>query len=360
MVRSKSPSGIEPRVERESRALVKAGHEVHVLLWDRKIEYQAEETRDGYSIHRCHVPAPEGQIGLIPQMARWWWWEFRTLLRLSPNVVHSCDLDTAMPAVLYSKLKRIRFVYDIFDFYAYMIAQPLSSTTRNALARLERLIANMANLVILADEARVVQLGGGFKGRILEIMNVPEDIQVRQPEESEFTVFYGGMISEERGLRQLVEGTAIAGVELVVAGHGADEASLVPLFRRSPNVTFLGNLSYQDVLNWTAKCHLIAALYDPAIPNNRLASPNKLFEAMMLRKPVLTNSEIRSAETVRTVGCGLIVKYGDVQELANALRRLAASPAMRKEMGARGRVAFEEKFNWPIMEKRLIAAYASL
>jgi glycosyltransferase involved in cell wall biosynthesis len=179
-------------------------------------------------------------------------------------------------------------------------------------------------------------------------------------ESPDFTVFYGGMISEERGLRQLVEATALAGVKLVVAGHGADEASLVPIFQKSPHVRFLGSIPYGDVLKWTARCQLIAALYDPAIPNNRLASPNKLFEAMMLSKPVVTNSEIRPAKMVEGVGCGFVVKYGDIQGLADGLRQLAANLGMRREMGARGRMAFEERFNWPIMEKRLVAAYASL
>ena len=360
MVRSKSPAGIEPRADREARALAKAGHEVHVLLWDRKLEHQAEERRGDYTILRCHVPAPEGQLGLVPRMAQWWCWEFRTLLRLAPDAVHSCDFDTALPAALYTKLKGKRLVYDIFDFYAYMIAQPLGSATRGALAAIERLAAKAADLVILADEARAVQLGTGFKGKMAEIMNVPEDASMQEKEEPEFTVFYGGMISEERGLRQLVEATALAGVKLVVAGHGADEGALVPLFQKSPQVKFLGSISYLDVLKWTAKCHAIAALYDPAIPNNRLASPNKLFEAMMLSKPVLTNSGMRASETVEAVGCGLVVKYGDVQALAEALRRLAASPGLRREMGTKGRKAYEERFNWPTMEKRLVAAYASL
>ena len=55
-----------------------------------------------------------------------------------------------------------------------------------------------------------------------------------------------------------------------------------------------------------------------------------------------------------------MVKYGDASGLADALRLLADDIAMRREMGARGRMAFEERFNWPIMEKRLVAAYAAL
>jgi len=360
MTRSKSPAGVEPRVDREASALAKAGHDVHVLLWDRKGEHAEEESLNGYTIHRCRVPAPEGQFGLLPRMGRWWLWEFSTLRRLRPDVAHSCDFDTAPPALAYARFRRKKLVYDIFDFYAYMIAQPLGKATRNWLARMERFVARKADLVIVADKARVVQLGQGFPGKVLEILNVPKETSVVESEEKDFTVFYGGMLSWERGLTQLVEATAMAGVKLVVAGHGADEATLVPLFQRSPHVTFLGNITYQEVLRWTARSHVIAALYDPVIPNNRLAAPNKLYEAMMLSRPVVTNEETRPAEIIREVGCGVVVKYGEIKGLADSLKEIAANAAMRKEMGAKGRRAFEDRFNWATMERRLAEAYSAL
>ena len=360
MVRSKSPAGIEPRLDREASALARAGHEVHVLLWDRNLEHPAEEKRGGYEIHRYRRRAPEGQLGLLPRMLGWWLWEARTLRRLKPDVIHACDFDTVLPAAFCATLRSKRFVYEIFDFYAYMIAQPLSSGTRERLAGFERYVARRADLVIEADIARKVQLGPSFSGRIVEIMNVPVEASINEPEEREFTVFYGGMISLERGLKELVEGTAQAGVKLVVAGHGADEATLVPIFKENPNVTYLGNIPYQDVLRWTARSQLIAALYDPGIPNNKLASPNKLFEAMMLRKPVLTNEGIRPAEIVREVGCGVVVRYGDTEGLAKELKDLAQDQRARAVMGAKGREAFEKTYNWRTMEKRMIDAYASL
>ena len=222
MVRSKSPAGIEPRLEREAAALARAGHQVDVLLWDRKLEFHEEEEHASFSIHRCRVPAPEGHLGLLPQLMRWWLWEIRTLLRLGPDVVHSCDLDTTIPALAFCRLRNRRFVYDIFDFYAYMIAQPLGTRTREVLARTERYVARRADLVILPDKSRVRQLGDGFSRPVVEVMNVPEQVEIKEQEEREFTVLYAGMISEERGLRQLVEATRLAGVNLVVAGHGSD------------------------------------------------------------------------------------------------------------------------------------------
>lgn len=48
-------------------------------------------------------------------------------------------------------------------------------------------------------------------------------------------------------------------------------------------------MTYPEVLSASSACDLLFAIYDPFIPNNRFASPNKIFEAMALGKPVLVS-----------------------------------------------------------------------
>src|SRR5438093_11988180 len=88
------------------------------------------------------------------------------------------------------------------------------------------------------------------------------------------------------------------------------------------------------------------------VPNNRLAAPNKLFEAMMFSKPVLVTQGTAAAEIVREVGCGIVVPYGDREALRRALETLILSPAESAAMRARGRAAFEAKYYWRAMEPR--------
>src|SRR5437867_650721 len=101
-------------------------------------------------------------------------------------------------------------------------------------------------------------------------------------------------------------------------------------------------------------------MYDTEVPGNRLASPNKLFEAMMFGKPVIASADTRMAEVVREEGCGLVVPYGDSSALRGAIERLMLSPGDAEGMGARGRKAYEAKYNWRAMERRLLEAYGEL
>ena len=358
-VRSKSPAGIEPRVAKEAATLARAGYEVHAILWDRECAFPAEETHDGVRIHRYHLRAPEGQPDLIALLPRWWWYSFRRIASLRPQIIHAVDFDTILPASAAARLAGAKLVYDIFDFYAEMVTADLSPRFREVLAKRERRMIEKADLVILPDLRRTVQFGTARPKRLVEIMNVPEDRAVPAGAEdpSHFVVFYGGMIANDRGLVDLVVACEATGARFIVAGHGPDEAALLNTIETSPASTYLGTIPYQEVLERTANCHAVPALYDPSVPNNRFAAPNKLFEAMMFSKPVLASEGTAAGDIVREVGCGLVVRYGDREALKRALESLMLSPADCAAMGARGRRAFEGKYNWGAMEPRLLGSY---
>jgi len=361
-VRSKSPAGMEPRVAKEAKSLARAGYEVHAVLWDRERAFPAEETRDGVHVHRYQLCAPEGQPDLVRLLPRWWSYAFRRIASLRPHVVHAVDLDTILPGYAAARFAGAKVVYDIFDFYAEMVTADLSPRFREALAKRERAMIGKVDLVILPDLRRKVQLATARPKRLVEIMNVPEDRAVAATAEdsSQFVVFYGGMIAKDRGLTDLVVACEATGARLFVAGHGPDEADLLNTIETSPASTYLGTIPYEEVLDRTASCHAVAALYDPSVPNNRFAAPNKLFEAMMFSRPVLVSRGTAAADIVREVGCGIVVPYGDREALRRALESVMLSPADSAAMGARGRTAFETKYNWQAMEPRLLDSYRDL
>ncbi len=359
-LRSKSPAGIEPRIVKEASSLVRAGHEVHVVLWDRTRSFPAEETVDGISIHRYQRPAPEGRLGLVRRLPGWWLYAARQAARLRPDVVHSIDFDTAWPAQVAARLTGAAIVYDIFDFYSEMILLDLPRFLRRFLARAERRMVRRADLVILPDLRRQEQFEGVQPRRLVEVLNVPEDRPVAATPAKDFTLFYGGMIAKDRGLVDLLVACEATGAKFVVAGHGPDEEVLLPQLESSPVCLYLGTVPYDEVLKRTASSHAVAALYDPTVPNNRLAAPNKLYEAMMLSKPVLTNEGIALADLVRKAGIGVVATYGDPPSVQKVLEDLMLHPAECEAMGQRGRRLFEERYRWSIQAERLVAAYRSV
>ena len=72
------------------------------------------------------------------------------------------------------------------------------------------------------------------------------------------------------------------------------------------------------------------------------------------------NTGIACADIIQNEHMGVLVPYGDYEALKKAVLLLMNNPALRKELGENGRRAYDTKYNWKIMEKRLLDLYASL
>jgi len=73
------------------------------------------------------------------------------------------------------------------------------------------------------------------------------------------------------------------------------------------------------------------------LPSHFEGLPMSIIEAMMTGLPVVATSIRGSRELVEPGENGFLVPVGDVHSLAAALNRLARSPELRTQMGARGR-----------------------
>lgn len=220
--------------------------------------------------------------------------------------------------------------------------------------------------IIIVDESRYIQIGNSAKKAIV-ITNSPEDVldtsikHATKTKNRKFLIFYAGHLSKERGFSQILAATAdLDDVQIVIAGFGKDENELIRMFSNAKNVKYIGRITYQEVIVWTLKSDLLFALYDPIIPNHKYTSPNKLFEAMMCRKPIIVSSKSSMSEIVEKNKCGIVVDYNDINAIKKAIIELKGSPELREQLGTAGRRAYEKEYNWKIMEKRLIDAYKEL
>ena len=178
-------------------------------------------------------------------------------------------------------------------------------------------------------------------------------------------VAYVGLINEIRGTIEMVH--AIADVcahqeaRLVLAGRfeppafGA-QARALDGWR---HVEYRGELSRARVVEMLAEARLGLVLFHPR-PNHLESQPNKLFEYMAAGLPVVASSFPLWKEIVEGSRCGLVVDPLDPHATANAIRWLLAHPDEAEAMGARGRQAVQERFNWRREEATLLECYARL
>jgi len=359
----------DPRVDKEARALAEAGYEVLALGWDRTAKMPLHEDMDGYTIQRLPIRSEDARgLRNFPQLLRWQWGLLSWLIahRSEYDLIHACDFDTILPALWCQRWYGKRVVYDIFDFYAEML-RATPDTVKKILRWVDFKAMSRADATIIADESRREQIDGSQPRRLTVIYNCLDDQRSNLVTQSadkasgnQLRLVYIGNLQVERGLLILLDVLRRHPEwSLDLGGFGADKA-LIRQAAQFPGVIWHGLLPYARVLEISAAADVFFATYDPAIPNNRYASPNKLFEAMMLGKPIVVAHQTNMDRLVVEWNCGLALPYGDADALEAVLLSYQQDPNLLQQQGQNARRAFEKIYNWPKMKQRLISLYAEL
>jgi glycosyltransferase involved in cell wall biosynthesis len=77
-------------------------------------------------------------------------------------------------------------------------------------------------------------------------------------------------------------------------------------------------------------------------------------------KPISVSKGTTMTDIVEKENCGLAVDCNSVDEIRKAIIRLKEDPDLCRQLGANGRRAYEERYNWEIMENRLLELYKKI
>ena len=86
------------------------------------------------------------------------------------------------------------------------------------------------------------------------------------------------------------------------------------------------------------------------------ALPHKLFQYMLMGKPVVASACVEMSRVIEESGCGLLFPPGDSDALAEALIRLTDAE-IRAELGEHGRQAVHDRYDWSRSAVKLLEMY---
>ena len=359
-----NPATFDQRPLKEAHALARAGRAVTILAWDRELETRSDAVfQDGLVVKRMRVGAGHGTPVLtVPKLFLFHLWCLAHLAFSRVDAIHCHDVDT-LPAGFAAKalgLGRPRLVYDMHDLpEAFLRFFPLTRLTQAAFLAASR---RMADAVLVVNDRFVDYLASlGFAaGRLVVVMNAPPAGTARRPGRrgQGFNVLYYGLLSEERGVRLLVDAVeGLTGVTLTLAGRGELTGFVKKAGAVNPSIRYLGWLKMEDLQPEIERADLIPSLYEPRTKNALMATPGKLLTAMSLSIPTLVPKGTYQAQTVERFGCGLAVEWGDSEGVKRAIRRLADEPKLYGELAEASYEAFRTTFSWEVMAERLVDAY---
>jgi len=225
-----------------------------------------------------------------------------------------------------------------------------------------RLLAPRASAAIAVSAAvRESLLARGVRPRAFRVIYNSVDLAAFFPapgrEERPFTATFLGRLTEEKGIRVLLEAArrlaSREGLRLVVAGDGPLRAEVErEADRPGTPLVFLGPQT--EVL---PVLHGADAVLMPSMSEGLGITA---LEAMACALPVVASRVGGLPEAVAEGETGLLVPPGDAEALARAVEELAASPERAQALGSAGRRRVEQEFGQEQTIGQLLQVYAEI
>jgi len=192
----------------------------------------------------------------------------------------------------------------------------------------------------------------GFKGKIIHLPNfLNPDLFEPFYGYKEKAIYYAGRLSEEKGLRTLIEAVKGLNVQLKVIGEGPLRMELEKIGGK--NIYFMGYLPLEELKKVARDC-IGMVIPSECYENN----PRSVMEAFALGKPVIGARIGGIPELIKDGETGFLFEPGNVEDLREKITKLVSlSSAEIKQMGQRARHFVEENFNPESHYQKLMEIY---
>jgi glycosyltransferase involved in cell wall biosynthesis len=311
----RSTSGVfEPRFQSAKNFLSEFQFEVLAITWSRTVRERQIMNANDQWVFTAQANYGSGYRNYLSHL-KFMFFTYSSLKRINPKLVYACDLDTLIPTLIWGRKKTYLLIFDQFD--------PLSARSgnrilSNLLNRLEIALSKEANFRITPNINRIQM---DHSSEWIEIKNLFE-IESSDSGDSLLPdclrLFYGGVISKDRGLFALAAGIAATPQwEFQIFGQGPELIRLQSF--NNSRIKLMGLMEHKQLMNEAQYADIYAALYDPNFNNNRITASNKLFEAAQLGVPLLATKNTYLGDVVEKYGLGWTVHYDDTQEIIDVL-----------------------------------------
>ncbi len=350
--------------QKEAKSLAKE-HEVTIVA---PSEESGSSVADGIRIVTVERP---DSVALHPV----------TLLRLlraclaeDADVYHCHEPDALLIGVLAKYLKGKRLVYDIHEHWPSEIpfdfgirnGTPVQRAVSALVSRAEILLARRAESTFAVSGSVAARFRErGLDPVILSNYSITDlDIPYTPDRNGKNLMFMAGNMQSFHGVDACIRAVSrvrerYPDATLTLVGKVRDDLK-ERIGGSSDFVTSTGFLPYRAMYEKLNEGIAGLLVFQPTYYNISIGLPNKLFDYMLLGLPVIASDLPEIRMIISKADCGILVDPGSVNDIADAIAYLFDNPGEARRMGANGRRAVLETYNWSAMEADLLKTYRSL
>ncbi len=323
---------IRTRLVKLAKLLNERGSSVSHWGWSRKDGDTAETLP--FDLHEKVVMLRTHTNSVRLHYPRWTLAVFFRLLRSKEDQTLYClGLESAVAAWAASKFKKIEYIFDDADRLVLILKLP--SPLQQIIRWVEIKVSRSSLAHIIPGEARYDYSSSKF----VIVKNTPTSSDIRDaanestpPKPGRFVVYVNGWLGETRGLPIALYAATklLSNKNIVFIAAGRIDGPSAEAFVNLENVNYFGEVSSSKSLALYNISDVVLTLYDPSIEINSYAESNKWGDAMVTATPVVVNSEVKTAEFLRTSGAAFSAPYSDPDAFVDIFVELSESENMIK------------------------------
>lgn len=272
-----------------------------------------------------------------------------------------------------SRLKRAPWLLEIRDLWPESILAVGAISNTRVIAMLEgieRFCYRKADHIVPVTNAfkTHISLRGALEENITVIRNgvdlsffsatsADEEYAGSLGVQGKFVASYVGTHGMAHGLDTLLEAAELLrdrqDIAFIMAGDGAERQRLQSevAARGLDNVKLLGQLPKHDMPRlWSVSAASLVLLKKQDLFLTVI--PSKIFESMAMKKPIVLGVQGESKDIIVEAASGIPFEPQNAEALAQAVRRLADSPALCTELGENGYRHVAEHFDRSVLAER--------
>lgn len=377
------------RVESEANSLIKKGHSVTILSYNFGGKL-ASENYKGIQIKRFRInkqlsKKALGFIHRLPLYQLIWKYQINRIFRSELfDAVHIHDLPLCINSKHIRNKFNVKVVADMHENYPYLVAEQPYMNTLFAKLFLSKKKWFQKEKEWLLETSEIVCVADEMKARLNKVLDNKVNINVvpntlnfdtflstqkpvlglNEKFANYFKVVYIGGFDPVRGLEYLIEATLklvdkIPNLKIILVGDGVSSGILNDMVINHKIENFISFEGWQPNYNVQAYIEIADVCVIPHIKSEQTdnSSPNKLFQYMYFKKPVISSNCVSLENLIKQQQCGLIFENRNSNDLAKKILELYYNPQLIEELGNNGFKSVNSKYNWDATVRDLFKVY---